>query len=69
MVNTGKCQKCEKILQSVTIESITLKEGFQKSWKGAAMSCPYCKTILSVIPDPYALQDSLLDRLKKLLGR
>ncbi|WP_313226256.1 hypothetical protein [Stutzerimonas chloritidismutans] len=70
MINTGKCPKCEKILQNAHIEPIELKQGFnQATWNGAAISCPWCKTILSASIDPLAIKADIVNEIKKLLGR
>jgi len=69
-MNTAKCPKCEKILQNANIETMNLKEGMnQRSWKGVSISCPWCKTILSVSFDPLALKADTVNEIKKLLGR
>lgn len=70
MINTGKCPKCEKILQNAHIETLNLKEGVSgPSWRGVSICCPWCKTILSVSIDPLALKDEMVKDVKKLLGR
>lgn len=71
MINIGKCPKCEKMISSVSIEHVDVKEGVigPASWHGISYLCPYCRSVLSAQIDPIALKadivSELLDRLQK----
>ena len=63
----GNCPKCEKALNSVTIEDVNFVVDFETKWRGISYLCPYCKTILSVGIDPIALKtDTISDVVKAL---
>ncbi|KKN57920.1 hypothetical protein LCGC14_0557510 [marine sediment metagenome] len=67
-MTTGKCPKCDKIIASVTLESVTAGALFGKQWNAISYLCPHCQTVLSVQIDPIALKDDLfaelVDRLR-----
>jgi len=69
MINIGKCPKCEKILNSVNLEAIDIKEGFQSAWHGVSYCCPLCHTVLSVQIDPVALKTDIIEGIAQKLRR
>jgi hypothetical protein len=70
MFNTGKCPKCEKVLNQCSIENITASAGIGgPGYKAVSYSCGYCHTILSVQMDPVSLEADLTARLLKALER
>ena len=64
MMNSGKCPKCEKVLNSVKIEKIDVSLNLQPKWLGVSYVCPNCSTILSVGIDPIALKTDLVKELR-----
>jgi len=68
-VNTGKCPKCEQILQHVDVEAIEIHKDLKRAFHGASFLCPHCHSILSVELDPIALTadmaKTMAERLKK----
>ena len=58
----SKCPKCERTVSSITVEPIDLKSG-NKSWKGAAYSCPHCQSILSAGFDTLLVIDDIATKV------
>jgi hypothetical protein len=52
-----KCGFCNEDLASVDIEAITLTAPMGTPYRGLSYSCPKCRAVLSVGPDPQVLQD------------
>ncbi len=59
----GKCPACQKNLLAVNVDSIPIKQGL-KSYKGVSLTCPYCRTIISVSFDPYAMAEEIKKKIK-----
>lgn len=71
-LNVGKCPHCGQVIRSVKVEYIEVTEGpGKRTFHGASFLCSnlQCHKILSVELDPLAAQKSLLERIKKLLGK
>jgi hypothetical protein len=68
-INTGKCPKCEKVLQHVDIEPIEIRKDAKRAFHGVTFLCPDCRTILSAELDPIALTAdmtrTMAEKLKK----
>jgi hypothetical protein len=71
MLRTGKCPKCEKVLQSVKLEQIDVSVNplTGPTWNGASYVCPHCGAILSVGLDPVALKADTVKEVLKGLGK
>lgn len=67
-MNTAKCPHCGKTQNHLKLERVFIHEHATK-WKGINIICPGCNTIISSSVDHLTLQDVLIDRIKKLLGR
>jgi hypothetical protein len=63
MVTTGKCPKCEKIVNAVNVEHVHVREGLQNKWHGISLVCPYCRTVLGVSIDPVALKTDIVEEI------
>ena len=70
IINTGKCQSCDKVVHSVEIEAMNITENFRPKWHGVSYVCPHCHALLGVGIDPLALKaDMVKDIVKALKGR
>lgn len=66
---TGKCAKCEKLINHVTANSVDVNVLLGTTLKGISYSCPFCHTVLSVQIDPIAIKTDIVNELfKKLRG-
>jgi hypothetical protein len=72
-IHTGKCPKCDQIMHSITVQGVTGKIAFGKSWNAISYQCPHCHTVLSVEIDPIALKSDIVgevtDGILKMLPR
>ena len=67
---SGKCPKCEKLVQRARIDDISLSAGpGQTEWRGNAYVCPSCSTILGCEIDPIAIRTEIVSMILKGLGR
>jgi hypothetical protein len=67
-VTMGTCPKCEKRIEQVNIEGISV-DAYGRVRKGISYLCPSCSCVLSVAIDPIALNVDLLRDLKELLPK
>jgi transcription elongation factor Elf1 len=65
----SNCPKCEKLVSNVSISDATGFVGMQSKWKGIALSCMSCGTVLSVQIDPIAIKSDTLQELAALLRK
>lgn len=66
MIPSGKCPKCDAKSSQHDFERIELKMKHDRVMlKGLQILCSKCSTILGVQVNPLALEDHLIDRLKK----
>jgi len=56
------CPNCQAPIAHVNVEPIPIQFGL-KPFRGVAYTCPECSAILSVQPDPGAVQNALLQAL------
>lgn len=66
MLSSGKCPKCEKVIQHLKYEGIDAKPPFGTGaiWKAVTLQCPHCSTILSAAIDPIAIKTEILNAIK-----
>lgn len=65
MILTGKCPKCDAVIQHVNLESPSILAGLGgPSWVGVSYLCPNCRTILGVGIDPVAIKADIVAELK-----
>jgi hypothetical protein len=69
MISSGKCPKCEKIIQHAVIEALPIHQSFQAKWLGVSYACPHCNTILSIGIDPVALKTDTISGLLEALRK
>ena len=70
MIHTGKCPKCERVIDRVTIDQIDAYNQSRNVFNAVSYLCPHCQTVLSVQIDPLALKtDTVNDLLKALKKR
>jgi hypothetical protein len=69
MINSGKCQKCEKVITYVRIEDVDVRVGFESRWHGVSYCCPFCNSVISVQIDPIALKTDIIDGVVEMLRR
>jgi phage terminase large subunit GpA-like protein len=69
MFYSGKCPHCEKTVASANVETIQINAGTQASYKGVTYLCPHCRRVLTVSMDQISLNEDLVARLLKALGR
>jgi hypothetical protein len=66
---TGKCPRCERVLQHVDIEPIDIHKDSKRAFHGVTFVCPDCRTILAVELDPIAVTADVvrvvMERMKK----
>lgn len=63
IINTGKCPKCETIVQRVEVDAIDVTVNLQSAWKGVAFHCGHCHTVLGVGIDPIALKADIVSQV------
>ncbi len=68
MINSGKCPKCEKTINKVSLEAVDVLVGFQTQYNGVSYSCPHCRTVLGVGIDPVALMNDTVSKTIQRLG-
>ena len=68
-MNTGKCPHCESLIEQVEVEDIDLAVSRQPKWKGFAYHCPACHKVLSIQMNPLSLDDDIVERIAKLIGK
>ena len=67
---SGECPKCETNVTNVRLEGVTLQNKSMDKFKGIKYLCPFCKTILGVSFDPFALKaDTVSEIVHQLKGR
>jgi transcription elongation factor Elf1 len=64
----ARCPKCEKLLSSITLETISIKAK-GTSWHGCAYCCPYCDAAISIAIDPVALKSDTVGEVLRGLGK
>jgi hypothetical protein len=69
MTNQGKYPKCEKFVERVIIETISVEKDPQNKWKGVSFLCPKCKTVLSVSIDPIAIKTDIVNAIQRSIGK
>lgn len=71
MINNGKCPKCERIVTSVKIESITASTSLigGRDFNAVSYCCKSCSTVLSVQMDPIALKSDTVAEIIDALRR
>jgi hypothetical protein len=69
MFHSGKCPKCDRTINTAKAEAIDLHVSPKEAYKGVSYSCPSCHCVLGVSMDPLALNQNLVNRLKKALGK
>jgi phage FluMu protein Com len=68
-VVTGKCPKCERVMNNLVVETPEIHANFRPLYKGTALLCPHCKTVLSAAIDPIAIKADILRELSTLKKR
>ena len=68
-MNSGKCPKCQEIVDSVRIEDVDINLGPGMNWRGVSYCCPSCDTVLSVQLDPVALKTDIINVIIEELRR
>jgi len=64
-----KCLKCNNNLTHIDAEAIPIHLDMeQKQYRGLALLCPHCATILSVSVDPLFLKSDTLGDIRDLLA-
>ena len=69
MLHAGKCPKCDGTIGHASAEPIEIRVGTTDKYKGVSYYCPYCHAVLSVSMDPLGLNENLVIRLLKALGK
>ena len=70
MFKTGKCPKCEKVVQTAKLQAIDIGDRFGGPvYNGVAALCQHCDTILGVAIDPVAIKSDIVREVKQLLGK
>lgn len=70
MAISGKCPKCDALINHVNLEYIDVNVANLSKWKGVSYRCPFCICILGVSIDPIAIKTDIVDEiLKKLRDR
>jgi hypothetical protein len=66
----ANCPKCGLVVTSVTLEPIAIGPADIPTglWNGVAYSCRNCFTILSVGPDPAAVQDDTVSLISQKIA-
>jgi phage FluMu protein Com len=64
MAMTAKCPHCEKHLNSIRIDDITLNAFPGVDRKGVVYTCPMCFKVLSVEINPLAVRDEIVGQIK-----
>lgn len=64
-MNTGKCPKCDAVIDKVIVEDISLNDEQQPRWRGFSYCCSACKTVLGVQMNPLALNFDLISQLRR----
>lgn len=66
----GKCPSCTKVINKLTIDSVTASMGYGlREWNAVTYCCPDCKVVLGVGVDPIALKNDIIDGVLHGLGR
>jgi RNase P subunit RPR2 len=65
-MNTGKCPKCNAVLNGVDVENIAAHAG--QVWRAVSYICPECKVILGVQIDPLMAQSQILAAIENAKG-
>ena len=60
----AKCPTCGNAIQRVILERGPLGDAFSGP-SGFGLHCPDCRAALGAVPDPDAIADKVVDRLKK----
>lgn len=68
MINTGKCPKCEKRINHVSMDSIDIGT-LHSTWKGLSYVCPHCHSVLGVQIDPVALKNDCVSEIIEFLEK
>jgi hypothetical protein len=69
MIHSGKCPHCEATIGHAKAEPIEIRVGTTEKYKGISYFCPSCHAVLSVGMDPLGLNENLVIRLMKALGK
>jgi hypothetical protein len=69
MFNTGKCPKCEKRIDHLDLDSITMGNRLLGPLHtGVSAVCPHCKCVVSAAIDPIALKTDIVKEVLAGLG-
>jgi hypothetical protein len=63
-MNTGKCPKCDSVINACVVEDVNLLAGDAPRWRAFSYSCPSCKTVLGVQMNPLTLNVDLANLIK-----
>jgi hypothetical protein len=69
MINTGKCPKCDKRIDHLDLDTITMGDRLAgPQWRGISAVCPYCKAIVGAAIDPIAIKTDIVKEVLRGLG-
>jgi hypothetical protein len=68
MSPSGKCPKCEKLVMRAVLDDIDLGQIVGPTYRGFAILCPHCKTILGASFDPIALKADVVRQILEALA-
>ena len=69
MMNVGKCPNCAKIVNRVNIEAVDVVASIATKWRGVSFVCPYCRTVLGVGINPFAIKAETVQEVVGKLKR
>jgi hypothetical protein len=68
-MNQGKCPKCEALITRVQMDDVSIDVSFTPRWQGSSYYCPTCKSVLGVVINPLLVEDEIVARILKALGK
>jgi len=71
-INGNRCPHCKSVLTRAVVESIEIDTAPilpAATYKGVTYACAHCRAVLGVSMDQLALNENLVQRLLKALGR
>jgi hypothetical protein len=69
MFNSGKCPKCEKRIDHLDMDSITIGNKLSGPlYRGVSVVCPDCKAIVGAAIDPRSLREDIVNDILAGLG-
>jgi hypothetical protein len=65
MIHSSKCPKCEQPIGHIKGEPIEIRVTTRDIYKGVSYCCPLCRSVLGVQMDPLAVNQNLLNQMRK----